>query len=377
MRYRITFLLLLILLLLCGCSSEPEDDRSASMELSSEENSSVALPSVTETVPLPETTEAPETTEPDAGLEGTIMTVPSSLIVMAAEPTAEFDVSFPKVDLTGAPDGRDCELELYVDNVLEHSRPFVLKPGASLRCEVPYTFSRFMEQDWSRIKVVVRYGEESIDEIVPVNLINYPDEVYTAQTGDKYPYSIDIIRNRCEIVVYGRRERGAEYNIPIKIFVCSTGYRTPLGDFWVGAKYRWKTLNGPCYGQYSCHITGNVLFHSVPYFTPQMDNLETFQYNRLGTICSMGCVRLCVRDAKWIYDNCPTGTPIHIYDAVEAPFERPEPIKLDPDDPRSGWDPTDPNENNPWNPLYGKVDPPERDDLALSAMPARREWEVL
>lgn len=375
MRYKIV-LLFLMLLLLCGCAAGPEGDSSASAELPSLAGSTAAPSADTETAPPPETTQVPETTEPDVGLEGTVMRVPSSLVVLAAEPNAEFEVSFPEVDLTGAPDGRDCKLELYVDNVLEQTHELVLKPAATVRCQLPYTFARFMEQDWSRIRVVLRYGEETLDDEIPVTLINYPDEVYTAQSDDKYPYSIDIIRNRCEIVVYGRKGRGA-YDIPIKIFVCSTGYHTPLGDFWVGSKYRWKTLFGPVYGQYACHITGNVLFHSVPYFRPQQDQLETLQYNKLGTICSMGCIRLSVQDAKWIYDNCPTGTPIHIYDANQAPYERPEPIKLDPNDPRSGWDPTDPDENNPWNPLFGKPDPPEKDDPALRALPARSGSEEL
>ncbi len=68
---------------------------------------------------------------------------------------------------------------------------------------------------------------------------------------------------------------------------------------------------------------------------------------KLGTAASLGCVRLPVRDAKWIFDYCPVGTPVHIYDLDELPVERPTSIHLDPTDPRSGWDPTDPDENNP------------------------------
>ena len=96
-------------------------------------------------------------------------------------------------------------------------------------------------------------------------------------------------------------------------------------------------------------ITGNILFHSVPYYSRSKGNLETAEYNKLGTKASMGCIRLAVKDAKWIYDFCPVGSPIHIYDVSELPVEKPTPIHIDPSDPRAGWDPTDPDPNNPWH----------------------------
>ena len=121
-----------------------------------------------------------------------------------------------------------------------------------------------------------------------------------------------------------------------------------MGNFSLGNKRVWGYLFGGVCGQYACNIEGNVLFHSVPYYRTEKNSLKTLEYNKLGTACSMGCVRLPVVGAKWIFDNCPTGSPIHIYDAEELPVERPEQILLDPDDPRSGWDPTDPDPENPW-----------------------------
>lgn len=41
-------------------------------------------------------------------------------------------------------------------------------------------------------------------------------------------------------------------------------------------------------------------------------SLEYLEYNKLGTSASMGCVRLTVENAKWIYDNCPAGTTIRM-----------------------------------------------------------------
>ncbi|HCQ88771.1 MAG TPA: hypothetical protein DIU45_02140, partial [Clostridium sp.] len=49
------------------------------------------------------------------------------------------------------------------------------------------------------------------------------------------------------------------------------------------------------------------LFHSILY------NLDgSIRDGRLGMAISNGCVRLALENAKWIYDNIPEGTAIHI-----------------------------------------------------------------
>ena len=73
------------------------------------------------------------------------------------------------------------------------------------------------------------------------------------------------------------------------------------------------------------------------------------RYNQLGTVCSHGCVRLTVADAKWIYDNCPLGTTVSIYNASSLPVPKPSAPWLDISSPNRGWDPTDPDPANPWN----------------------------
>lgn len=76
----------------------------------------------------------------------------------------------------------------------------------------------------------------------------------------------------------------------------------------------WHTLFGGVYGQYCTHITGDILFHSVPYLT-RGDNasLEYWAYDQLGSTASAGCVRLTTADAQWIYYNCPAGTQVEFY----------------------------------------------------------------
>lgn len=169
----------------------------------------------------------------------------------------------------------------------------------------------------------------------------------------EFPYYIKVNRQANCITVYTLDENG-EYTVPYKAMTCSTGLynATPKGVYQISTKYRWRELYGGVYGQYATRIYGGVLFHSVPYYRKSENMLCTDKYNKLGQQASMGCVRLTVEDAKWIADYCPTGTTVEIYEAEEpGPLGKPEPIKIDTDNPNRGWDPTDPNAKNPWNEL--------------------------
>ena len=69
-----------------------------------------------------------------------------------------------------------------------------------------------------------------------------------------------------------------------------------------------------------------------------------------GETVSDGCVRLCVADAKWIYDNCPIGTTVKVYDGdLPSGVTKPSAQKIPANSPNKGWDPTDPDPKNPWN----------------------------
>lgn len=164
------------------------------------------------------------------------------------------------------------------------------------------------------------------------------------------PYVININRKQNVVIIY-KNDGCGRFTEPVKAMVCSVGAcgETPTGTFKTSDKYKWRFLFGDVYGQYATRITGHILFHSVPYFEKSKDTLEYEEYNKLGTAASAGCVRLCVADAKWIYDNCPSGTIVVIYDSDEPePLDKPVPVNIDISDNRRGWDPTDPDPNNPW-----------------------------
>ena len=162
-------------------------------------------------------------------------------------------------------------------------------------------------------------------------------------------YYIQVNKNTNVVTVYKRKVNGV-YKDPVKAFICSTGYATPLGTFNTKAKYRWHTLDGPSYGQYCTRIVGGILFHSVWYYENGKNNtISVAQYNKLGTTASHGCVRMTVQDVKWIYDNCAIGTEVKIIAGTSKndPLGKPEALKLNTSK-KTDWCPTDPDTRNPY-----------------------------
>lgn len=172
-----------------------------------------------------------------------------------------------------------------------------------------------------------------------------------APSDNGCPYYIKVNRLQNTVTIYSLDTSG-RYTVPVKAMICSVGKEdgTPVGTFQTSDQHTWCALVGGVYGQYAYRIDGPIMFHSVPYYSMNKDDLETEEYNKLGEAASLGCVRLSVSDAKWIYDNCPSGTIVTIYDSEYAgPLGKPAAETLNVNDRRSGWDPTDPDIENPWN----------------------------
>ena len=159
------------------------------------------------------------------------------------------------------------------------------------------------------------------------------------------------INNEMNVVTVYKKDKVGEYTIPIKAMICSIGEATPTsGVYKLTIRFPWRGLQGNVYGQYAVRITGNILFHSVPYTDKRKDALEWWEYDKLGTAASLGCIRLKVEDAKWIYENCESGTPVEFYyDSDPGPLGKPTAMKISGySDELRNWDPTDPDPENPW-----------------------------
>ncbi len=165
------------------------------------------------------------------------------------------------------------------------------------------------------------------------------------------PYYIKVNYGAQVVTIY-KKDANGDYTVPVKAMVCSTGTATPKsGVYSIPQRWTWGALFGKVYGQYCIKITGNILFHSVPYLrSGDPSSLEYWEYDKLGTAASAGCVRLKVEDVKWIFDNCANGTKVEFYSSSDpGPLGKPSAKKISsyPDYLRN-WDPTDPNPNNPW-----------------------------
>ena len=196
-------------------------------------------------------------------------------------------------------------------------------------------------------------NEEIIENIVEENEVaenTITEEKPKNTNGTKYRLEVNCDQN--VVNVYEKDENG-EYKNCVKVMLCSIGSATPMSGTYSLKKYggwEWKGLQGDVYGQYATQITGNILFHSVPY-TEKYNNssLEYWEYDKLGTPASLGCIRLTVKNAKWIYDNCATGTKVYFYkDSNPGPLGKPSERKISGDSEVNGWDPTDSNSDNPW-----------------------------
>ena len=150
-------------------------------------------------------------------------------------------------------------------------------------------------------------------------------------------YSIKVNLSTCVTTVY-------KGSTPVRAMLCSPGKNgaTPTGNYSLkGPNGKWHMLFGNVWGKYSRTITGNILFHSVYYYTyGNSYSLSTTEFAKLGTPASAGCIRLNCADAYYIW-KLPTGTPVKIFwgSLSDDPLPRPKNISLG----GKTYDPTDPS----------------------------------
>lgn len=187
---------------------------------------------------------------------------------------------------------------------------------------------------------------EEMEEALATALPSDP----AGQEGKEYFIKVNCQMNT--VTIYGRDEEG-NYTQPTMAMICSTGTDTPQSgvyDISRTNRWEWLGLKGNVNGYYVTQISGNILFHSVPYLTRyDPSSLEYWEFDKLGTACSLGCIRLQVKDALWIYENQSLIAGVEFYNsAIAGPLGKPTAAAISSNTQCRGWDPTDPNPNNPW-----------------------------
>jgi uncharacterized protein YgiM (DUF1202 family) len=241
----------------------------------------------------------------------------------------------------------NMDLKLYSSVDDNHSTLAYIPSGSNVSIIKDY------DDNWMQIK----YGNKT-GYVLSTYVDRTKASEYTWKTVNGYQYAYDVNGNRvrdvsdlvsgpykiitykyqCITVVYARSSSG-DYNIPVKAMICSPGYTTPEGTYYSPAKYRWLQMVGDTWAQWTTDIIGNYLYHTVPDWTQSNLDLEVDEFNHLGTIRSLGCVRLLASDCKWIYDNTSAGQEIVITAANASPVDRPANITVPS---WHSWDPTDP-----------------------------------
>lgn len=218
-------------------------------------------------------------------------------------------------------------------------------------------------EDFASIEEIEQEADENEKEETNENT-----DKTSSQNNNKnssIPYYIKVNYGAQVVTIYKQDENG-EYTIPYKAMVCSTGVATPTsGVYSIPARWEWLGLQGDVYGHYSTQIKGNILFHSVPYLERgDKSSLEYWEYDKLGTYASAGCIRLTVADAKWIFYNCARGTKVEFYSSSNpGPLGKPSAKKISsyPEYLRN-WDPTDPDPSNPWHTYKSEENQKENND---------------
>lgn len=133
----------------------------------------------------------------------------------------------------------------------------------------------------------------------------------------KGPYYVEVDRVNGVMTIFDD-----ERTTPVKsirVSVGLSGTPTPTGRYSLSRSLRWQPLMGPSWGQYGTHVDGaglgGIFIHSVSGSYANSYSLPAAEYNKLGNPASHGCIRCCVADAKWVYDNC-NGAEIYIFDGT-------------------------------------------------------------
>ena len=129
-------------------------------------------------------------------------------------------------------------------------------------------------------------------------------------TYKKLPYRIEVSIDRQRVYVYELRDSG-DYELT-QTFKCSTGLgnSTPRGIYLDGGPVNvWHHFTKfDCWARYSFEIDGDIMFHSVIYSERDTNTLRESSLYGLGQKASHGCVRLAVKNARWLFQHCAPGS---------------------------------------------------------------------
>lgn len=141
----------------------------------------------------------------------------------------------------------------------------------------------------------------------------------------RYPYMLYVEKGSFTLTIYGIGS-DKQYSKVVKRYrISHGGNRTPTGNFVLSRRERWHPFSGGDngYAQYAVMYnpksdpTGwtGLFIHGPMYRSQDPNDLWPRYYDgekAIGGENTQGCLRMVVEAAKFIYDNCPKGTPLKI-----------------------------------------------------------------
>ena len=141
----------------------------------------------------------------------------------------------------------------------------------------------------------------------------YPEETPLNEDPEKFYAVVDLTN---QVVFIYEKDAAGEYTVLVREMICSSGIEegspSPRGTFQMGEDYKRFAffVNFGCYAQYWSQIRGRIYFHSVPYSERDDRYLIEEEFWLLGQPASHGCIRLAVKNAKWLWENITDGTTV-------------------------------------------------------------------
>jgi len=198
----------------------------------------------------------------------------------------------------------DDKESINVINRYEGSRCYIYKHANKNSETIGYIYGNLtevkileMEKEFYKVETVRYSDKKNVIGYIPVK------DIKNRELNSKYNVIVSI-EDQIISVFYE--------NILLREIICSTGkkwYDTPKGRFIIGKRgYSFGSSTYTCYNW--VRFNNNYLFHSVLF--NKDGTVNEWEYEKLGTPASHGCIRMPLEDSKWFYDNITEGTLVTI-----------------------------------------------------------------
>lgn len=179
---------------------------------------------------------------------------------------------------------------------------------------VPFYGSYYIVQPGDSVWKIAWASGADMGSIIVLNELSEPEYI---SAGDRLLLPAPEDRVRIDVDLRDQKVRVYVGPVLVRSMAASTGMpgkETPAGTFYVQNRGEWffneKYAAGARYWV-SFWGWGKLLFHSVPMDANR--KLLRGAVAKMGRPASKGCVRLWLRDAKWIYEHIPQGTRVDIH----------------------------------------------------------------